>query len=432
MRKLSILAGAMACCALTVGGCPSANPAAMVLAGNWTGTAGDGTLFSLTFNAAGILVEVSTTGADDVTVTANVPGASSTVEGSDVTIEVNVGDQAIVYSGVLSTDENTITGSLAAELLFGDTVEVTIPAGSFNLVRVIDETANDNDNDNGASNDNMNDNSDDNENDNGDGTVEMTFTAMLTGDQEVPAVETEGSGKGTFTLSEDMTMLTFEVTASGLSGPIVGAHFHAAPAGENGAVVFDLTDLVEETEGEVTIMGTIDVAEIDVDMPVEDLLGGNLYVNLHTEANSGGEIRGQVIVDADDDDGEGDNDNGNDDNMNAGDDDNGNDNANENENDNSATNENDNDNMNANDNGTGDDMNDNSAPLTGDVAAGETFVADNCSACHGADGASGAQPNIQGKSASEISEKISAGGAHSGITLTDQDAADAAAYLGSF
>ncbi len=67
-----------------------------------------------------------------------------------------------------------------------------------------------------------------------------------------------------------------------------------------------------------------------------------------------------------------------------------------------------------------------------DVARGETLVTDNCSACHGADGASGFAPSIQGASADEIASKIGGADGHLVVSLSDQDAEDMAAFLGSF
>lgn len=86
-------------------------------------------------------------------------------------------------------------------------------------------------------------------------------------------------------------------------------------------------------------------------------------------------------------------------------------------------------NDNANDNG-----NDNSNGGGGDdpVTRGEAVFADNCAICHGADGASGFAPNIQGVTAAEISDKAAGGGGHAMYDISEQDASDIEAYLGSF
>lgn len=74
------------------------------------------------------------------------------------------------------------------------------------------------------------------------------------------------------------------------------------------------------------------------------------------------------------------------------------------------------------DDGTGDDP----------VTRGETLVADNCAACHGADGASGFAPDIQGAAEELIADRTGGADGHSSIELSEQDSADIAAYLASF
>ena len=120
--------------------------------------------------------------------------------------------------------------------------------------------------------------------------TQQEFSADLTGAQEVPPVTTDGTGEGEFTLNAAQTQLSFMVTASGLSGPVTAAHFHQGAVGVAGDIVQDIFADLEETGGNVTVMGTWDVNAEEL----AALLDGNIYVNLHTEANPGGEIRGQV------------------------------------------------------------------------------------------------------------------------------------------
>jgi Cu/Zn superoxide dismutase len=119
------------------------------------------------------------------------------------------------------------------------------------------------------------------------------FTAKLTGSQEVPAVTTNASGTGSFKLTSDG--LEFNVTVNGLSGAITGAHFHRAPAGKTGSVVRGFTS--SEISGN-NISGTWKKTDSQAltDSLIIALLNGELYVNIHTSANSSGEIRGQVYV----------------------------------------------------------------------------------------------------------------------------------------
>lgn len=97
-------------------------------------------------------------------------------------------------------------------------------------------------------------------------------------------------------------------------------------------------------------------------------------------------------------------------------------NDNTNGNDNGNTNGNDNGNTNGNDNGNG-----------GDAAAGQAYyTAHGCAGCHGADASGGVGPNIQGKTAAEITETLTGGSHPITVDITEQEAADLAAYLATF
>ncbi|MCO6435935.1 MAG: hypothetical protein J5J06_02480 [Phycisphaerae bacterium] len=109
------------------------------------------------------------------------------------------------------------------------------------------------------------------------------------------------------------------------------------------------------------------------------------------------------------------------------DEDNANTNTNENDNGNDNGNTNANNNGNANDN-----TNDNGTPGPGDVASGETIVGSRCAACHGADGASGFAPDIQGVDEAAIEAMVGGAGGHIMVDLSAQDIADVAAFLASF
>ncbi|WP_028137537.1 CHRD domain-containing protein [Bradyrhizobium japonicum] len=110
--------------------------------------------------------------------------------------------------------------------------------------------------------------------------------ATLDGKSEVPP--TAGSGTGTAELNYDAASkkLTWTVTYSGLSGPATAAHFHGpAEAGKNAGVAVAIPNAAASpVKGEATL----------TDAQAADLLGGKYYINIHTAANPGGEIRGQV------------------------------------------------------------------------------------------------------------------------------------------
>ena len=108
-------------------------------------------------------------------------------------------------------------------------------------------------------------------------------------------MDVPGEGHGIFTLNASRTAINYQVAVDhgSLSGVIVAAHFHNAPAGENGGVVHTLnTDKLNEPNG---ITAGIWSAE-DVSLPLTPalmaaLFRGDLYINIHTEANPDGEIR---------------------------------------------------------------------------------------------------------------------------------------------
>src|SRR5215468_1419107 len=110
--------------------------------------------------------------------------------------------------------------------------------------------------------------------------------ATLDGKAEVPA--NASAGKGTADLDYDPASkkLSWKVTYSGLSGPATAAHFHGpAEAGKNAGVAVAIPNATSSpVEGSATL----------TDAQAADLMAGKYYVNIHTAANPGGEIRGQV------------------------------------------------------------------------------------------------------------------------------------------
>jgi hypothetical protein len=106
----------------------------------------------------------------------------------------------------------------------------------------------------------------------------------LEGKQEVPQVNTSASGSGTITVSPDKSV-SGSVTTSGIAGTM--AHIHEGATGKNGGVVVPLTKSGEN--GWVVPAG----AKLS-DGQYKAFKAGDLYVNVHSAANKGGEIRGQV------------------------------------------------------------------------------------------------------------------------------------------
>ena len=115
----------------------------------------------------------------------------------------------------------------------------------------------------------------------------VQFTATMTGAQEVPPHQTSGSGDVLATLDTAKKTLYYTVQWSGLSGPATAAHFHgpAKPGANAGVLVpIDGKDPTSPQTGSATL----------TDPQIKDLMAGSWYVNVHTAANPGGEIRGQL------------------------------------------------------------------------------------------------------------------------------------------
>jgi hypothetical protein len=106
----------------------------------------------------------------------------------------------------------------------------------------------------------------------------------LSGDQEVPPVQTSAAGSGTITVNDDKTV-SGSVTTTGVKGTM--AHIHEAPAGKNGGVAIPL-EKKGDSEWAVPAGAKL------TDDQYKAFKAGSLYVNVHSDANKGGEIRGQM------------------------------------------------------------------------------------------------------------------------------------------
>lgn len=113
----------------------------------------------------------------------------------------------------------------------------------------------------------------------GGGTVKVN----LSGAEEVPPVSVPGSGSGSFTIGEDGTV-SGSVTTTGVQG--AAAHIHIGARGTNGPVIIPLTksgDTYSAPSG----------AKLN-DAQMQAFKSGDLYVNVHTARNKGGEVRAQL------------------------------------------------------------------------------------------------------------------------------------------
>jgi hypothetical protein len=112
----------------------------------------------------------------------------------------------------------------------------------------------------------------------------MNFKADLNASNEVPPNDSKGTGSVTATYDSASKKLSWKGSYSGLTGPATAAHFHAGEKGKNGGVAIPIAPATSPLEGSATLN----------DQQAADLMAGKLYVNVHTAAHKGGEIRGQM------------------------------------------------------------------------------------------------------------------------------------------
>lgn len=133
------------------------------------------------------------------------------------------------------------------------------------------------------------------------------FVAPLNGGEETPPVETTAAGVATFQLNADGDELSFRLIVANIDD-VLFAHIHCGAAGVAGPVVLFLyggptvsTNGVL-SEGVATDANVIDRPDSaacpggvsDFDDLLEKMRSGDAYVNVHTTAHPGGEIRGQI------------------------------------------------------------------------------------------------------------------------------------------
>ena len=151
--------------------------------------------------------------------------------------------------------------------------------------------------------------------DNGTSGDATSFTATLSGANEVPAVTTPATGTATFTVSGNQ--ITYTINGTNLTNAVLG-HIHIAPAGENGPVRLNLCGTGDPQPACTSQPGTTGVVATGTNgttvgsrpITFDDLLAamrtGGAYVNVHTNiagctlgepgCNPGGEIRGQIVA----------------------------------------------------------------------------------------------------------------------------------------
>jgi hypothetical protein len=140
--------------------------------------------------------------------------------------------------------------------------------------------------------------------------------ATLIGYEEVPAVSTVASGEFVGMISQDGQSIEYQMTNTGLQGPVTQAHIHVAQPSVNGSIVIWLCQTATNpgpagtpicTPDSGTFTGTITAANVvagatasqqlaagELDEVIAAMRAGVAYANVHTTLSPGGEIRGQI------------------------------------------------------------------------------------------------------------------------------------------
>jgi hypothetical protein len=127
------------------------------------------------------------------------------------------------------------------------------------------------------------------------GQIDFPPLSIITGmdsTQEVPPTASTGTATANLSVDINSGAVTGSITFSGLTGPATAAHFHQAPAGSNGSVIIPLSPPSAAS-------GVIPVSVMMTPAQLSALATNQLYLNIHTAANPGGEIRGQIYYPTD-------------------------------------------------------------------------------------------------------------------------------------
>jgi CHRD domain len=133
----------------------------------------------------------------------------------------------------------------------------------------------------------------------------IRLTATLTGGQETPIILTGAYATAAVTVDMGTQTVTWNIDVFNLPSGINNAHFHVAPVGVSGPTVVNIP-FPANVSNDFNLSGSATSANLNVrgdqgirswEDFIQSLVGGQTYLNIHTNVNGGGEIRGQVLRD---------------------------------------------------------------------------------------------------------------------------------------
>jgi CHRD domain len=136
--------------------------------------------------------------------------------------------------------------------------------------------------------------------------MEMKLTASLSGSEEVPAKQTNGTGQFQGNVPASHKSILYRLTFSGLTSRSTAAHIHLGKRGANGGIIAFLCGgggkpscpasggTVKGTITSANVLASGDLKKGDLPAMIQAFTNGDTYVNVHSTKNPGGEIRGQI------------------------------------------------------------------------------------------------------------------------------------------
>jgi hypothetical protein len=113
----------------------------------------------------------------------------------------------------------------------------------------------------------------------------IVLKSELKAANSVPPNDSQGTGAAEASFDTATKTLSWNISFTGLTGPVIGAHFHGpSEPGKNAGIVLPFKNPESPITG----------SSVLTDAQAADLLAGKWYANIHTQAHPGGEIRGQM------------------------------------------------------------------------------------------------------------------------------------------